>query len=172
MTTGMTPFTLFHVALSLVGIAAGFVVMAGMLRVRRLPRWTAVFLAATLATTLTGFLFPITAFTPALGVGIVSLLAFALVLPALYLFRLAGHWRWIYVVGAVFVQYLDVFVLVVQLFGKVPALRAIAPTQASPVFAAAQGLVLIAFVWFGILAVRRFRPEAALPPMPTATSVA
>ena len=172
MTTGMTLFTLFHVALSLVGIAAGLVVMAGMLRARRLPRWTAVFLAATLATTLTGFLFPITAFTPALGVGIVSLLAFAVVLPALYLFRLGGHWCWIYVVGAVFVQYLDVFVLVVQLFGKVPALRAIAPTQASPVFAVAQGLVLVAFVWFGILAVRRFRSEVALPPMPAASTVA
>jgi len=171
MTTGMTLFTLFHVALSLVGIAAGFVVMAGMLRAR-LSRWTAVFLMATLATTLTGFLFPITAFTPALGFGIISLLVFAAVLPALYVFRLVGHWRWIYVAGALFVQYLDVFVLVVQLFGKVPALHAIAPTQASPAFAVAQGLVLVAFVWFGILAVRRFRPEVALPSMPAASTAA
>jgi hypothetical protein len=169
MTLGTTPLTLFHVALSLVGIAAGFVVMAGMLQARRLPRWTAIFLATTLATTVTGFLFPINGFTPALGVGIVSLLVFAVVLPALYVFRLAGHWRWVYVVGAVFVQYLDVFVLVVQLFDKVPALHAIAPTQASPAFAAAQGLVLIAFIVFGVLAVRRFHPGRAIAPMPAAT---
>lgn len=168
MTPGMTPLTLFHVALSLVGIAAGFLVMAAMLHGRSPPRWTAVFLFATLATSLTGFLFPFNGFTPALGFGIVSMLAFAAVLPALYVFRIAGHWRWIYVIGAVFVQYLNVFVLVVQLFGKVPALRAIAPTQASPVFAATQGLVLVAFIGFGILAVRRFHPGRAVSPLPSA----
>ena len=169
MPLGTTPLTLFHVAISLVGIAAGFVVMAGMLQARRMPRWTAVFLIATLATTVTGFLFAINGFTPALGVGIVSLLAFVVVLPALYAFRLAGHWRWIYVVGAVFVQYLDVFVLVVQLFDKVPALHAIAPTQASPAFGATQGLVLVAFIWFGVLAVRRFHPARTIAPLPAAT---
>ncbi len=169
MPLGTTPLTLFHVALSLVGIAAGFVVMAGMLQARRMPRWTAVFLIATLATTVTGFLFPINGFTPALGFGIVSLLAFVLVLPALYMFRLAGHWRWIYVAGAVFVQYLDVFVLVVQLFDKVSALHAIAPTQASPAFGATQGLVLVAFIWFGVLAVRRFHPARMIASLPVAT---
>lgn len=153
----MTPFTLFHVALSLVGILAGAVVMLGMLQARRLPRWTALFLSTTLATTLTGFLFPFNGFTPALGVGVVSTIVLAITLWALYGRHLGGRWRTVYVVGAVLSQYLNVFVLVVQLFLKVPALHAFAPTQKEPPFAIAQGCVLLLFVVVGILAVRRFR---------------
>ncbi|HSD18104.1 MAG TPA: hypothetical protein VLC71_12705 [Thermomonas sp.] len=153
----MTPFTLFHVALSLVGILAGAVVMLGMLQARRLPGWTALFLSTTLATTLTGFLFPFNGFTPALGVGAVSTIVLAITLWALYRRQLVGRWRTIYVVGAVVSLYFNVFVLVVQLFLKVPALHLLAPTQKEPPFAIAQGSVLLLFVVVGILAVRRFR---------------
>ena len=160
MLSGMTPFTLFHVGLSLVAIVTGLVVMKGLLQSQPLPGWTALFLATTLATTATGFLFPINGFTPALGVGVVSSAVLALTLIALYERRLAGAWRSIYVVGAAISLYLNVFVLVVQAFAKVPALHVLAPTQQEPPFAIAQGVVLLLFIGFTVLAVRRFRPDS------------
>lgn len=156
-------FTLFHVALSLIGIVAGLVVLRGLIKNSPLNGWTLVFLITTAATTVTGFLFPFRGFTPAIGTGIVSTLALAATIPARYTFRLAGSWRWIYVVGAVFSLYLNCFVLVVQAFLKVPALRALAPQGNEPPFAIAQGIVLVLFVIAGYQAVRRFRPVAAQP---------
>ena len=158
MLSGMTPFTLFHVALSLVAIVTGLVVMKGLLQSQRLPGWTAVFLSTTLATTATGFLFPFNGFTPAVGVGVVSSAVLALTLIALYERRLAGAWRWVYVVGAAVSLYLNVFVLVVQAFAKVPTLHVLAPTQQEPPFAIVQGVVLLLFVSLGFVAARRFRP--------------
>lgn len=157
MILGMTPAVLFHVVLSLVGIGSGLVVLYGLVASKRLSGWTAVFLATTLATTVTGFLLPFVRFLPSHATGIVSLLVLAATIPALYVFRLAGRWRKVYVIGAVLALYLNVFVLVVQLFLKVPALKAIAPTQSDPPFAIAQGIVLVLFVGLGIAAVRRFR---------------
>jgi len=151
-------FTQLHVVLSLVGIAAGLVALGGMLRGRS-PGWvTHLFLVTTALTTITGFLFPISVFTPALGTGIVSMLFLVPAFAALYLFRLAGPWRTIYAVSATVALYLNCFVLVVQAFLKVPALNALAPTQAEAPFLAAQMAVLAAFVLLGWMAVRRFRP--------------
>ena len=151
-------FTLLHVVISLIGIVSGIVALAGMLR-SDTPGWiTHIFLATTVLTTLTGFLFPITAFTPALGTGVVST---ALLIPALlglYVFRLAGAWRGIYVVTAVAALYLNCFVLVVQSFQKVPALATLAPTQSEAPFLVAQSVLLLAFIYFGWRAVRGFRP--------------
>lgn len=159
MIFGMTPFTFFHVVLSLIGIGSGLVVLLfGLLRARHLPGWTLLFLTSTLATSITGFMFPFVKFLPSHATGIVSLLVLAPTLYALYTRKLAGRWRWIYVVGAVISLYLNVFVLVVQLFLKVPAFKALAPTQADPPFAIAQGLVLLLFVVLGVLAVKRFHP--------------
>ena len=101
MIFGTTGFTLFHVALSLIGIVAGLIVLRGLIRNNPLDSWTLVFLVTTAATTLTGFLFPFRGFTPAIGTGIVSTVVLAATIPARYSFRLAGPWRWIYVVGAV-----------------------------------------------------------------------
>ena len=156
-------FTLFHVALSLIGIATGLVVLRGLIRNESLNGWTLWFLVTTAATTLTGFLFPFRGFTPAIGTGIVSTVALAAAIPARYAFHLAGSWRWIYVVGAVFSLYLNCFVLVVQSFLKVPALNALAPQGSEPPFAIAQGIVLVLFVIAGYKAVRRFKPAAAQP---------
>ena len=118
----MDAYTLFHVLLSLLGIAAGFVVMFGLVTSQRFDRWTAVFLAATVATSVTGFGFPADHFTPGHAIGILSLVVLAPAIVARYVRHLAGSWRWVYVVGAVVAQYLDVFVLIVQSFLKVPAL--------------------------------------------------
>ena len=152
------PFTLFHTALSLVAIVAGLVVARGLLRNQPMPGWTTLFLSTAVLTTATGFLFPFRGFTPALGTGVVSSGVLALTLIALYAQRLAGAWRAIYVVGAMVTVYLNVFVLVVQVFQKVPALHALAPTQKEPPFAIAQGVVLLVFVAATVLGVRRFRP--------------
>jgi hypothetical protein len=143
-------FTFVHVVLSLVGIIAGLVVMFGLVAGKQLDGWTAVFLATTVATSVTGFGFPFDHLLPSHKVGIVSLLVLPVVIAARYAFHLAGAWRRIYVIGAAVALYLNIFVLVVQLFLKVPALKAIAPTQKEPPFAITQIAVL---ALFGVLAV-------------------
>jgi hypothetical protein len=152
-------FTLLHVAISLIAIGSGLIVAGGMLASRRLPAMNALFLLTTVVTSLTGFLFPIHGFTPAIGVGIVSCVALAVALFAYYGKRLTGAWRWIYVVTAIASLYLNVFVVVAQSFVKVAVLNALAPTQSEPPFAITQAAVLAIFVLIGIGAAIRFRPE-------------
>jgi predicted neutral ceramidase superfamily lipid hydrolase len=77
------------------------------------------------------------------------------------MFHLAGSWRWIYVIGAATALYLNVFVLVVQSFMKVPALKALAPTQTEPPFLVAQSVVLIVYLGLTVLATKRFHIEPA-----------
>jgi hypothetical protein len=151
-------FTILHTAISLVAIASGLIVLAGMPRARRLPGWTALFLVTTVLTSVTGFMFPINGLTPAIAFGAISIVILAIAVMALYVKRLSGAWRWIYVTTALAALYLNIFVLIVQSFQKVPALQKLAPTQSEPPFLIAQGLVLIAFLILGTLAVRRFRP--------------
>jgi hypothetical protein len=149
-------YTAFHVVISLLGILAGFVVMAGMITSRPLYGWTTFFLITTIATSVTGFFFPVKRLMPAHVVGVISLVILALAVYALYSAHLAGSWRWIYVATAVGAQYLNVFVLVVQMFQKIPSLKLLAPTQKEPPFQLAQGSVLVVFVAWGILAGLRF----------------
>jgi hypothetical protein len=152
-------FTQIHVAISLVGIASGFVVMYGLLTGRRMGGWTALFLVTTVATSVTGFFFPFHGFTPAIGVGVVSLLVLAAVLFALYARHLIGAWRRIYVVGAVVSLYLNVFVLIVQSFQKIPFLKAFAPTQSELPFLLSQLVLVVLFIALGIVAAIRFRTQ-------------
>ena len=153
-------YTLVHVIISLVGIASGLVVMFGLLAGKRLDAWTALFLLTTVATSATGFGFPFHKFTPAIGLGIISLVLLALAILARYVFHLAGGWRRTYVITAVTALYFNVFVLVVQSFQKSPALKKLAPTQSEPPFLIAQVVVLVLFVVIGIRAVKRFREPA------------
>src|SRR5207344_28679 len=111
-------FTKLHVAISLIGIVSGLVVLYGMLGAQRMPGWTALFLATTVLTSVTGFMFPATTVTPAAIFGAISLAVLAVALLALYVFQANGAWRWIYVVTALFALYLNVFVLVVQAFSE------------------------------------------------------
>jgi len=156
MSTGLAVFTLFHVALSLIGILAGFVVVFGLISAKQSKSWTITFLVTTAATSLTGFLFPFHKFLPSHGVGIVSILVLAATIPALYVFHLAGAWRRVYVIGAVLALYLNVFVLIAQLFMKIPALKALAPTQSEPSFLGTQVVVMLIFIVLGVLATKRF----------------
>ena len=150
-------FTILHTAISLIAIASGLIVLAGMLRARR-SGWTALFLVTTIVTSVTGFMFPINGLTPAIVVGLISIVILAIALMALYVKNLSGAWRWIYVTTALTALYFNVFVLIVQSFQKVPRLQVLAPTQSEPPFLIAQGATLIAFLILGTLAVRRFRP--------------
>jgi len=159
MILGMTMFTFVHVAISLVGILSGFVVLFGLFAGKRLEGWTALFLATTLAASVTGFLFPFEGFKPSYVVGAISLVALALAIVARYSLKLAGGWRRTYVISAVFALYLNVFVLVVQLFEKVPSLHALAPKGSEPPFALTQVVVMAIFIVLGILAVKGFRAQ-------------
>jgi len=169
MVLGMSigAFTVFHVVLSLIGIAAGIVVVFEMWGAKTPQGWTAVFLATTVATTVTGFLFPSDKITPADVVGLISLIALLAAILGLYYAQLAGAWRWIYVSGAVLALYLNVFVAVVQSFQKLPFLHPLAPTGSEPPFLVTQIAVLGLFVWFAARALRRFHPSG---PMSTAAA--
>ena len=155
-------FTILHVIITLVAIGSGLIVVGGMFASNRLPVTTALFLFTTALTSLTGFLFPIHGFTPALGVGIVACVILAVALFALYKERLAGQWRWIYVITAIVSLYLNVFVLIAQSFNKVSALKALAPTQSEPPFAIAQVATLVIFIVIALVAVANFRPANAV----------
>src|ERR1700677_2800901 len=121
MVFGMTlaTYTLVHVIFSLVGIGSGLVVLFGLLRGKRLAGWTGLFLATTVATSITGFGFPVEHFLPSHGVGIISLVALAIAIVALYGKHLSGGWRRTYAITSVIALYLNCFVAVVQSFEKI-----------------------------------------------------
>lgn len=156
-------FTLVHVILSLIGIAAGVLVMLAMLVPGRISAWTALFLVTTVATSATGFLFHSVKIGPPHIVGVISLVVLAIAIYALFFKRLAGAWRWIYVATAVLAQYLNCFVGVVQAFQKLSFLQPLAPTQTEPPFLAAQGALLVLFIVLGVAAAKRFHPERPTP---------
>ena len=153
-------FTWVHVIISLIGIVTGFVVMKGMLASQRFDGWTAVFLAATVLTSLTGFGFPFEKLLPSHIVGIISLVVLLIAIVARYAFGMGSGWRPAYVVTALVAQWLNVFVLVAQLFMKVTALHALAPNGSEPPFLIAQTVVMVLFIIVGIGALRRFHPAA------------
>ena len=153
-------FTTFHVVLSLIGIVAGLVAVIGMLGSRTLDGWTAIFLGTTILTSVTGFFFPVDKVLPSHVVGVISLVVLAAAVLALYIYRLRGSWRWIYAATATLALYLNVFVLVVQGFLKVPFLHALAPGGSELPFVIAQGIVLVAFIALGFVATRSFQPES------------
>jgi hypothetical protein len=164
MIFGITTFTLIHVLLSLVGIFAGLVVAGGLVAGKRLDGWTGVFLVTTVLTNLSGFGFPFVRFLPSHAVAIISLVVLPVVIAARYWKHLSGAWRGVYVVGAVLAVYLNVFVLLAQLFLRVPALIAAAPTQKEPPFLVTQLVVLALFVWLGRAALKGFRVESGAGP--------
>ncbi len=161
MSTGLLVFTLFHVGISLIGIGSGFVVIYGLLTARRFDGWTAVFLATTVLTSVTGFFFPSAHFTPGHAVGILSLLVLGPALWARYREQMAGRWRTAYVICGTVAQYFNFVVLIIQLFAKTPALHELAPTQSELPFVGTQLVVLAAFIGVAIASVIRFRGPSA-----------
>jgi hypothetical protein len=162
MTWGL-PSHLFleiHIALSLIGIVSGLIVLYGLLNAIAFHGWTALFLATTILTSVTGFPIPPFGFDPPRAVGTLSLALLAIAVCAFYAFHHAGTWRWVYVVTATAALYLNCFVAAVQAFEKVPFLKSLAPTQTEPPFVIAQLILLALFVWLGIAALSKFHPLA------------
>jgi hypothetical protein len=157
MSTG--DFTLLHTILSVIAIVSGLIVLGGMYGAQRLPAWTGLFLLTTALTSITGFFFPNAKITPGQVFGAVTLIVMVPTLLARYGFRLRGASRWIYAGGAVIVLYLNVFVLIAQLFAKVTVLQPLAPTQSEPPFLITELVVLAIFAVLGILALAKFHPE-------------
>ena len=161
----MDPLTLSHVAITLIAIASGLVVLAQMLKSSFSGGLTGLFLATTVLTSVTGFVFfhPAGAPTPAQITGVLALLVLVPTLAGLYLKHLAGAWRPIYVVGAVISLWLNVFVLIIQSFQKIPSpfQPMEGATPGGPVFGAVQGIVLIAFIVAGWRATKKFHPIGA-----------
>jgi hypothetical protein len=149
--------TLVHVILSLMGIASGFVVLFGLLRSRPMDAWTGIFLATTVLTSATGFLFPFHKFLPSHAIGILSLIVLAIAIVARYMKHMEGGWRKTYVITAVIALYFNVFVLIAQMFMKAPALHELAPTGSEPPFLIAQLIVMVLFILVGRRAVKAFR---------------
>jgi len=152
-------YTIIHTLISLVAILTGFAVLFGLLTGNRIDGWTKWFLISAVATTVTGFFFPFHGITPAIKLGIISSVVLVITIYARYAKHLAGAWRWIYVVGASVTLYFNVFVRIVQSFEKIPALKAMAPTQSEPPFKLTQLVVLALFVILTLVAVIRSRPE-------------
>ncbi len=159
MTLGLSieTLTFVHVLISLIAIATGIVWLVDLVGNRARDGMIAVFLATTVLTSVTGFMFPATQFLPSHLFGVISLIVLPAAIYGLYGAKLTGRWRLAYVIGGTFALYLNVFVLIVQGFLKVPALNALAPTQGEPPFAIAQGILLVATVALGYLAVKRYR---------------
>jgi hypothetical protein len=155
----LATYTLLHVVISLVGIATGMVALVGWIAGRERPRWTAVFLATTVATSVTGYGFPFEHLLPSHVVGAISLVVLAVAIAARYRLHLRGGWRRVYVITAAIALYLNVFVGVVQSFLKIPALAALAPRQTEPPFVFSQAIVFVAFVVLAVAAAVRFRGE-------------
>jgi len=161
MILGMPPFTFVHVLLSLIGIAAGIIVVLGMLANKRLGALTSLFLWTTVLTSATGFLLPAAHLMPSHILGILSLIALIVAIVALYTKRLAGGWRRAYAITAVIALYFNVFVLIAQCFEKVPSLHVLAPTGTETPFKIAQGVNLLIFLVLGTAAARSFRSDAS-----------
>ena len=149
----LSTFTLLHVIISLAGIGSGFIVT--LLNGNRLDGWTTIFLATTVLTSITGFMFPLEGLKPSYIVGGLSLIVLAIAIWARYGRHLEGAARWIYVVSAGIALYFNCFVAVVQSFLKIPALHAMAPTGSEPPFLLAQSVVLAIFTWLTYRAAKR-----------------
>jgi uncharacterized membrane protein len=167
--TGLAIYTLFHVAISLIAIVLGFVITYAFLISQRSNRANAAFLIFTVATSITGFLFPYHGFTPGIAVGILSIIILSIAIFARYAKKMSHAWRWIYVVTAMIAFYFNFFVLVAQSFEKIPALHDLAPTQSEPPFKFAQLAVLVIFATITIIAAIKFHPDPQMPEGEVAT---
>ena len=156
----LSNFTILHTVISLVQLVSGLLVVKGLLGSRIDTGWISTYLVTAVLTSVTGFMFPFNGFLPSHAFGILSLVLLALVILALYVFKLDGAWRWVYAIGVVITVYLDAFVAVVQSFLKIPQLHALAPGGSEPPFAIAQGILLIIFIVLGVMAFRGFHPAA------------
>jgi hypothetical protein len=160
MFAGMSTYTVVHVVISLIGIASGLIVAFGLVGAKRMDGMTAIFLATTLLTDITGFFFPFTVFKPSYVVGTLSTIVLLIAIFARYSKHLAAGWRRAYVITAMIGLYLNCFVLVAQLFMKVPSLNKLAPNGNEPPFLISQVVAMVIFIIWTVIAVKQFRPDS------------
>jgi hypothetical protein len=153
----LSTFTTVHVIISLIGIGSGLIVLFGLLNGKLLSFWNGLFLITTVLTSITGFFFPFVKVTPGIILGVLSLVVLGIALLALYAFHLNGGWRRTYAITALIALYFNIFVLVAQLFEKVPAIHALAPTQTEAPFKIAQLLLLVLFIVLITATAKKFR---------------
>jgi len=144
----LAQFTVLHVVITLIAIAAGLIFFGALSSGRWLGFINGLFLDFTILTSVTGFLFPFKGVTPAIIFGVISIILLAIALLALYLFKIVGVWRRIYLVTALIAQWLNMVVLVVQSFQKIPALHALAPKGNEPAVLAGQALMALIVAFF------------------------
>jgi hypothetical protein len=160
-------FTLFHTAISVVAIIAGLLVVKGLIVSHGRQLWTILFLYTATATTFTGFFFPFNGVTPALVLGVISIVPITLAFLARYRHRLAGPWRGVYIISAVVTLYFNCFVLVVQSFQKIPSLHALAPTPSELPLQLTQLVTLVMFIVAGVVSFKNYRPKRLTDELPT-----
>ncbi|MET0280044.1 MAG: hypothetical protein ABW278_02810 [Steroidobacteraceae bacterium] len=157
MTIGLplSTFTVLHVLISVAAIGAGLVAVTYLASGRITGGWTGFFLATTIMTSITGFMFPPKPFGAPHAIGVISLFVLAVALVAIYVKHLQGRWGPTYAFMAILALYLNVFVLIAQSFQKIGTLRALAPAGTGPTLAIVHALVLLAFVALGFRVMRR-----------------
>jgi hypothetical protein len=155
-------YTFLHVMIGLVGIGLGLVVMFRILTGRRLYRLPPLFFVATLTAILTGFGFPQTCLLPTHIIGILSIVVLAVTIPACCVFHREGVWRDVFVIGSATTLYLSIFVFLMKVLLKFPALHALAPTQRQkcPPFLISQFIILALFVAVTNLAIKKFHSDS------------
>src|ERR1700712_4167576 len=153
-----------HTLISIVAIIVGVFALRDLFRKQASSTALTAFIALAIATSATGFILPLNGVSPAVVISIVALIILAAVLLSRARLGSSRAARWVYVGGLVASEYLLIFVGVVQAFTKVAHLKVLAPTQSEPPFAIAQGLVLVAFVVIGVLALRAFGRSGASYP--------
>lgn len=157
MIIGLTvaQFTRLHVAISIAAIGSGFAVLLMLSRGIRATRIIDSFLWMTLLTSVTGFLFPFERFTPAIGVGIFSLLPLIHAFLWRYRGKASDSAAARFAISAAVALWLNLFVLVVQAFLMISALNALAPTGTEAPFLITQGLALMTAAALGVAAWRK-----------------
>lgn len=160
--------TLLHTAISLLAIASG-VIFFGALTTHRWPvRVNVLFLVCTILTSATGFLFPPKPIGPPFVFGVLSLLLLAVAVYALSIRHCLGRWRIGYLGTALVAQWLNMIVLIVQSYQKIPALHALAPTGSEPIVLWTQAALAAAVCYIGWSVLRSPRAPSSigLPTIP------
>jgi hypothetical protein len=152
----MSNLIFVHILTGLAGIAAGLASVAGMFYRKRLAACNAVFLLMTAIACATGLVFlPTVGLTSAQLVAIFVSFLLLIAMYARYARRLAGSWNQVYAFTAVGALFLNILITTAQSFLHIRALKAIAPTQTSPVFVAVKVSLLLVFIVVAMVTARR-----------------
>lgn len=150
-------YTLFHVLVSLVEIAAGIALVRAFINRSPSDGPAKLFLITAAITLFGGFLFPFHGVTPAIVIGLLNVAILAVTIFAWRKASTARVWNATFVIGALALLYFNCLVLIVQSFQKVPGLHDLAPVGNEPAVLVSQTVLLIAAVVVGYFSFRGTR---------------